>query len=64
MIPMSNLNQIHQLLGEVNAKCDTLLESRLDQEGRLRKLERWASWVTGIGTAVTALFGWLMSRLS
>ena len=38
----------HELLVRIDMNVDTLLASRIDQESRLRKLERFKSWITGI----------------
>lgn len=45
------------------ARIEEKLDRVLTHEGRISALERWRSWVTGVGVVVVAVVGWLVDKL-
>lgn len=48
-----------QILYSVDQKVTQLLDYMEDHETRVRKLETFRTWAAGVGSAVSALFGYL-----
>lgn len=48
-----------QILYSVDEKVTQLVDYMKDHETRIRKLEKFRNWAAGVGSAVSALFGYL-----
>lgn len=55
-------DEVSKQLGQMDAKLDILLDSKLDHEGRIRGLEKRERWLAGAGAALAAMWAFLVGK--
>lgn len=53
---------ISEKLGQMDAKLDTMLETKADHEGRIRGLEKRERWLAGAGGMLGVMWAYLVGK--